>query len=240
MSSFARSNRSKKQPREKGYPVSAPPPPFHSHVYCFPQEKRGKNKKDFVLFMLILASQSPSRARLLTQLGIPFQAVPSLIDETPLPKEKPLDYIKRISQEKAYSVASSHPERFILAADTIVALGTRILMKAKDEEEARAQLALISGRRHRSCTALCLVLPNGQCRARIAITHVAFKALDAQEIDLYIASNQWRNVAVYQSEGRAAQFIRFMRGQPSTLMGLPLFDTYQMLRPYGLVPPIHG
>lgn len=186
--------------------------------------------------MLILASQSPSRARLLTQLGIAFQVAPAAIDETPLPKEKSLDYIKRIALEKARFVASSYPEQFILAADTIVVLGTRILRKAENEAEARAQLALISGRRHRSCTALALVFPNGNSRVRICTTHVAFKVLEAKEIDSYIASRQWCNVAVYQSEGIAGQFIRFMRGQPSTVMGLPLFDTYQMLRPHGLVP----
>ena len=190
--------------------------------------------------MLILASQSPSRARLLTQLGVPFDVFPSFIDETPLPKEKPLEYVQRIAQEKARSVASRHPERFVLAADTIVALGTRILRKAESEEEARDQLSLISGRRHRSCTALSFIVPNGKCHVRLCMTHVAFKALDIQEIDSYIASKEWCNVVVYKSEGRAGQFIRFLRGQPSTLMGLPLFDTYQMLRPYGLVPTVHG
>ena len=190
--------------------------------------------------MLILASSSPSRARLLTQMGVLFQSIPSSIDETPFPREKPLDYIKRMAQEKANFVTSHHPEHFVLAADTIVALGTRILRKAESAEEARAQLSLISGKRHKSCTALTLVFPyKEKTVTRICTTHVAFKSLDAQEIDFYIASQQWRNVAVYQSEGIAGQFIRFMRGHPSTLMGLPLFDTYQMLRPHGLFLPFH-
>lgn len=183
-----------------------------------------------ILALFILASQSPSRKGLLSQLISPFAVHPSHIDETPLSREKPEDYVMRIAKEKGLTVARAHPDCVILSADTTVAVGRRLLGKATSEEESHAQMTLLSGRRHRVYTSVCLLLPGGRCSQRTAVTHVCFKKLSPQEISQFVQSREWENVAVYRHEGFAARFIRSMRGLPSTIAGLPLYDTYQLLK----------
>lgn len=197
-------------------------------------DKREKNLKALST-MLVLASQSPSRYRLLTQLGVPFVVDAADIDETPLRGELPKWYVQRVSTDKARAVAERHAEAFILAADTIVTMGTRIFRKAESAQEASSQLHALSGRRHRIYTHLCLRTPHGQFYQKLCVTHVAFKVLEEKEIQAFVASEQWRGVAVYEHEGFAARFIQWMRGLPSTIKGLPLFDTYQILRGHGLM-----
>ncbi len=186
---------------------------------------------------LILASASPSRHALLTRLGVSFRTSPAHLDETPHPRERPSAYGMRISLEKACAVAKDQSDAFVLAADTFVALGARILRKAEDAGEARLQMRLLSGRRHRVYTAIALWTPEGSILQRLAMTHVSFKALDSNEIDLFVRSGEWENVAVYRHEGVAGRFIRHLSGLTSTISGLPLFETSQLLKGVGLLRP---
>jgi len=185
--------------------------------------------------MLILASQSPARSLLLTRMGIPFQVHPADIDETPIKNERPTAYVTRVAREKAEKVSLHFPEAPILAADTIVAVGARILRKAENEHEASHQISLLSGRRHRVYTALALRLPSGAYYTRISMTHVAVKVLEVHEKQHFINSQEWRHVAVYRIDGVMALYIRMIRGLTSTVQGLPIWDTYALLKSHGLV-----
>ena len=143
---------------------------------------------------LILASASPRRLDLLARIGVtPDAVVPAEIDETPHPGELPARYAARMSAAKAAAVAE--PGALTLGADTVVAVGRRILPKAEDEAEARAALALMSGRRHRVHSAVTLIDAEGRARHRLSTTIVIFKRLSAEELDAYIASDEWRGKA---------------------------------------------
>lgn len=189
--------------------------------------------------MLVLASKSCARNELLRQLGVSFCVEPSDIDETPKIREKPENYVMRIAAEKAKDIFEKHLANFkvkpILAADTIVSVGTRILRKAKDANEVRSQMKLLSGRRHRVYTGLALYLPTGILKQRLCTTHVTFKRLKQSEIEYFVDSMEWKDVAVYRYDKIVARFISYMRGLPSTIAGLPLFDTYQLLHGCGLM-----
>lgn len=180
---------------------------------------------------LVLASASPRRLDLLAQIGIVPGAVdPADTDETPLPRELPVDHAKRLAAAKATAVAARHPGCFVLAADTVVACGRRILPKAEQEDEARACLALLSGRRHRVIGGVCLVTPAGKSVIRAITTAVAFKRLAAEEIAFYLASGEWRGKAGgYAIQGFAAVFARQITGSYSNVVGLPLHETYGLL-----------
>ena len=140
----------------------------------------------------------------------------------------------RMAREKAEKVSEQFSDQPILAADTIVAVGTRILRKAESEQEVYDQLRLISGRRHRVYTALALRMPSGAYYTRLCVTHVAVKILEPQEIAFFIQSGEWRNVAVYRIEGIMGMYIRMIRGLSSTVQGLPLWDVYTLLKGHGL------
>ncbi len=180
---------------------------------------------------LILASASPRRRQLLEQVHLAPTAVhPAAIDETPRKKELPRQYAERLAREKLAAVAGRYAEAFVLAADTVVAAGRRILPKAEDADTARACLALLSSRRHRVTTALALRRPDGVVRMRLVETRVAFKRLSEEEIALYLASGEWRGKAGgYAIQGLAAAFVRQVIGSYSNVVGLPLFETVQML-----------
>jgi len=180
---------------------------------------------------LVLASASPRRLDLLAQIGIVPAAVdPADIDETPLPRELPVDHAKRLAVAKAAAVAAHHPGCFVLAADTVVACGRRILPKAESEAEARACLSLLSGRRHRVIGGVCLVTPGGKSVVRAITTAVAFKRLAAEEIAFYLDSDEWRGKAGgYAIQGFAAVFARQITGSYSNVVGLPLHETYGLL-----------
>lgn len=184
---------------------------------------------------LILASASPRRVQLLSMLGItPESIIPADIDETPFPAEKPLDYVIRIARGKAEKVAENHTGRPILSADTVVAVGRRILPKAEDEQTARACLALMSGRRHRVLTSVCVVTPQGTYYQKTASTTVRMAPLTATMTEAYIASGEWEGKAGgYAIQGLAASFIPYIAGSHSTVVGLPLYETAQLLKRLG-------
>ena len=184
---------------------------------------------------LILASASPRRLDLLRQIGIePDAVVPADIDETPLKAETPDKHALRLAVEKVRAVASGHPGAFVLAADTVVGCGRRILPKAEDEATARRCLALISGRRHRVLGGVALISPDGRMQTRLVESAVTFKRLSAEETDAYIGSGEWHGKAGgYAIQGRAASYIRFMSGSYSNVVGLSLYDVHQLLAGYG-------
>jgi septum formation protein len=182
---------------------------------------------------LILASQSPRRLELLARLGVvPDAVVPADLDETPLPGELPAPYARRIAAAKAAAVAG--PGALTLAADTVVAVGRRILPKAESEAEARACLELLSGRRHRVHCAISLIDAEGKARHRLVTSIVAFKRLAREEIDAYLASGEWQGKAGgYAIQGRAEALVRYLSGSYSGVMGLALYETRILLRAAG-------
>lgn len=184
---------------------------------------------------LILASASPRRFDLLAQIGVSVTAVdPADLDETPLPRELPGPYAARLARAKVETVAARHPGCFVLAADTVVACGRRILPKAEDEATARRCLALLSGRRHRVLGGLCVIAPNGRVVERLVTSIVSVKRLTEGEIRDYLASGEWRGKAGgYAIQGRAAIFVRALSGSYSNVVGLPLFETHALLSGLG-------
>ena len=182
---------------------------------------------------LILASASPRRRELIARLGLTPDAIaPADIDETPAKGELPRDYAKRMAREKAEAAASD--DGFVLAGDTVVAAGRRILPKAEDEATARDCLALLSGRRHRVLSAIALRAPDGTLRERLSETIVMFKRLSAEEIDAYIASGEWDGKAGgYAIQGLAEGLISRIQGSHSAVVGLPLYETRALLKAAG-------
>jgi len=178
---------------------------------------------------LILASASPRRVDLLAQIGVvPDAIVLAEIDETPLKGELPIPYARRIAAAKAAAVAEAGA--LVLAADTVVAAGRRILPKAESEEEARAALSLLSGRRHRVHSAVTLVDAEGHARHRLATSIVAFKPLSEEELAAYLASREWQGKAGgYAIQGRAEALIRRLSGSWSNVVGLPLYEARTLL-----------
>ncbi len=187
---------------------------------------------------LVLASASPRRLDLLRQIGIEPDAIaPADIDETPLPGELPAPHVVRLAEAKARAVAARHPGAFILAADTVVACGRRILPKAEDEATARGCLELLSGRRHRVYGGVALIAPDGRIAIRRIESRVAMKRLAADEIAAYLKSGEWRGKAGgYAIQGRAAAFVSWLSGSYSNVVGLPLFEVAQLLASRGFYP----
>lgn len=186
---------------------------------------------------LVLASASPRRLALLAQIGLtPDRVVSAEIDETALPREQPRAHAMRLAHAKAAAVAA--PGCFVLAADTVVSAGRRILPKAETEAEARACLLLLSGRRHRVGTAIVLRSPDGRCTERLVESVVGFARLTPAQVRAYLDSGEWQGKAGgYAIQGRAASFIRFLSGSYSNVVGLPLFETAQLLRGFGWAVP---
>jgi septum formation protein len=184
---------------------------------------------------LILASASLRRVELLRQIGIvPEHIIPANIDETPLKSELPRRLVTRLASVKASSVASGYAGNYILAADTVVACGRRIIPKAKTIEEARTFLSILSGRRHRVFSGITIISPEGKARQRVVETIVTFKRLSVMELDFYLASDEWRDKAgAYAIQGMAATFVRSLNGSYSNVVGLPLFETSQLLSGLG-------
>jgi len=180
---------------------------------------------------LVLASASPRRLELLRQVGIePDEVEPAGIDESPKKNELPPALVMRLAEAKARAIQSRHPDAFVLAADTVVACGRRILPKAETEAAARACLLLLSGRRHRVYTGLALGTPDGAINLRRVMSQVAFKRLSNAEIDAYLATGEWRGKAGgYAIQGRAAALVRWISGSYSNIVGLPLYETVQLL-----------
>jgi len=181
---------------------------------------------------LVLASASPRRLDLLRQVGLePSVVDPAGIDESPRPRELPRHYALRMAKAKLSAVAGRHPGALVLAADSVVACGRRILPKAETEQTARLCLGLLSGRRHRVLGAIALARPDGALRTRLIETVVRFKRLEAGEVEDYLASGEWRGKAGgYAIQGRAARFVSFLSGSYSNVVGLPLFETVALVK----------
>ena len=184
---------------------------------------------------LVLASASPRRADLLRQIGIvPDVIAPADVDERPVAKERPADYARRLAEAKADQIAPQHEGSFVLAADTVVALGRRSLPKPVDAVAARRSLALLSGRRHRVLGAVVLVAPDGRRARRLVTTAVRFKRLEPNEIEAYLDSGEWQDKAGgYGIQGRAAAFVPAINGSYSNVVGLPLAETAALLHGLG-------
>lgn len=182
---------------------------------------------------LILGSASPRRRELLDRLGLTPDEIRSAdIDETPLKGERPRDYARRMAREKAMAVDCAGP--FILAGDTVVAAGLRILPKAEDEATAKHCLTLLSGRRHRVFSAIALRYPDGSLKERLSETVVRFKPLAEDEIAAYLAGGEWHGKAGgYAIQGAAEGLIAWISGSHSGVVGLPLFETRALLKSAG-------
>jgi septum formation protein len=185
---------------------------------------------------LVLASASPRRLDLLRQIDYPPDIVdPAELDETPGPDETPPRHAERLAVEKARAVALRHPGAWVLGADTVVACGRRILPKAEDEDTARRCLKLLSGRRHRVHGGVALIGPDGALATRRVQSVVVFKRLTEIEIAWYLAAGEWHGKAGgYAIQGLAARFVREIGGSYSNVVGLPLFETAQLLAGRGV------
>ncbi len=190
---------------------------------------------------LVLASASPRRLALLERAGlVPDLLNPADVDETPHKRETPRALSLRLAREKAERaygmpmVRRLLPNAFVLAADTVVGLGRRILPKAESAEEARDCLSLLSGRSHWVYSTVCLMAPGKKLSARCVETKVRFKRLSREDVDTYILSDEWRGKAgAYAIQGRAEAFVRMLTGSHSGVVGLPLYETVHLLEGAG-------
>ncbi len=159
---------------------------------------------------------------------------PADIDETPGQAEAPRAYALRMAKAKLAAVVARHPGRLVLAADSVVAVGRRILPKAESEADVRHCLALMSGRRHKVLGGIAVGFPDGKVRTRLVETVVRFRRLQAADIEAYVAGGEWKGKAGgYAIQGHAATFISFIAGSYSNVVGLPLFETVQLLKAAG-------
>lgn len=188
------------------------------------------NEKNF-----ILASGSPQRKALLNQIGMmPKAIVPADIDESEKKSEKPFAYVKRMAIQKALHVAKLHPHEVVLGADTIVAVGTRILHKSKSDDDQRKVMHLLSGKAHRVISAVCVVDAQGNFNVKVNVTRVLMKSLSQQEIDDYVASHEWVGCCGYKIEGKLAAYVKKIVGSYSGVVGLPLYETRNLLIGVGI------
>ncbi|MCX7347509.1 MAG: Maf family nucleotide pyrophosphatase [Alphaproteobacteria bacterium] len=196
---------------------------------------------------LVLASASPRRLQLLERVGlVPDLLNPADVDETPRKRETPRAHSIRLAGEKATvaldmpQVRALGPNIFLLAADTVVGLGRRIIPKAETEDEARDCLSLLSGRSHWVYSTVVLVAPGRRTSRRCVETKVRFKRLSREDIDSYIASGEWRGKdGAYAIQGRAEAFVRMLTGSHSAVIGLPLYETVHLLEGAGY-PVFHS
>jgi septum formation protein len=196
--------------------------------------------------MLVLASGSPRRLQLLQQLGIePVAVVPAEIDETPMRGEKARILSLRLATQKvevaarAVWIDQNLKSAFVIAADTVVAVGSRILPKAELAEEAEQCLRLLSGRGHKVFTSVAVMTPKGGLRSRVVESRVRFKRLSREDLDAYLASGDWRNKAGgYAIQGYAGSFVLKLSGSYSAIVGLPLYETAALLIGEGF--PVHA
>ena len=186
--------------------------------------------KDF-----ILASGSPQRRALLHQIGFdPKKIAPADIDEHVLKDEKPLPYIRRIARAKATAVAKNFPYENILSADTIIVVGQRIIQKSPDDKAQTEVMKLLSGRTHRVITSVCLIDKQGKISQKTVTTKIIMKHLTKKELTDYILSGEWHGVAGYKIEGMLAGFVKKIIGSYTSVVGLPLYETKNMLNGAGV------
>lgn len=205
-----------------------------------------RTREDGVLPKVVLASASPRRLALLQQIGIePAALIPADIDETPAKAELPRVLAARLAlakAEAAVAILAKRPElspAFTIAADTVVAVGRRILPKCVTEEDAETCLRLLSGRAHRVFTGVTIVTPGGRRRSKLVETRVRFKRLSSQDIGAYLSSDEWRGKAGgYAIQGVAEALVVKLIGSRSSVVGLPLYETSALLAGEGF--PIHS
>ncbi|MEM8833904.1 MAG: nucleoside triphosphate pyrophosphatase [Pseudomonadota bacterium] len=190
---------------------------------------------------LILASASPRRRELLQNIGIvPDEIIAADIDETPKPKEQAKELCQRLAESKAKKIRETHTDCFILAADTVVVRGQKILGKPENEGEAREFLKLLSARRHHVISGMALINPDGKCISRVVDTMVQFKTLTPSIIDYYIKTGEWEGKAGgYGIQDFAATFVKNMQGSHSNVVGLSLYDTIKILQSGGYLATDH-
>ncbi len=182
--------------------------------------------KDF-----ILASGSPQRIALLRQIAYePKKIVPADICEDCLPHEDPLPYVRRMALEKAQKVAQDNPNENVLACDTIVTVGKRVLHKSKNAEEQTGVMNLLSGKTHRVISAVCLINKHGKISQKTVSSKVSMKTLTPDEIKSYVASNEWQGVCGYRIDGTLAGYVSRILGSYSGIIGLPLYETLNLLK----------
>lgn len=182
---------------------------------------------------LILASASPRRAELLSQIGVNHRACPADIDETPLAGESPEHYVERLAREKALAVAAGHPDNLVLGSDTTVVLAGEILAKPESDDHASSMLSRLSGQTHQVMTAVALAR-GSDCQSRVSISEVTFRTLDEPEIRAYVASGEPMDKAGgYGIQGRGGIFVRELKGSYSAVVGLPLQETAELLAQAG-------
>jgi septum formation protein len=185
--------------------------------------------------MIVLASQSPRRAELLEQIGIPYRAVPADIDESPLPGESPDVFVERIARAKALAVRLQYPDDVVLGSDTAVVLGGRTLGKPTDRDDGIAMLQALSGRTHEVLTGVAVV--GDQAHYALSHSRVRFRDLGLDEIHAYWETGEPADKAgSYAIQGRAAAFVAHIQGSYSGIMGLPLFETVKLLAQLGIRP----
>jgi septum formation protein len=189
--------------------------------------------------MLVLASASPRRLELLRQIGLaPDHVEATDIDESPRADETPRRLALRLALAKLDAAAARHPEAFILAADTVVAVGRRLLGKPESEADAARMLGLLSGRAHQVLTGVALRAPSGRTASRLSETRVRFKRLTPAEIQAYLASGEWSGKAGgYGVQGRAGAFVAALSGSYTGVVGLPLYETRALLDGLGFRAP---
>ena len=180
---------------------------------------------------LVLASASPRSLELLRQVGIePDRVDPADIDETPLRDETPRRLVARLASGKAQAVAARHPAAHVLAADTIVAVGRRILGKPEDEADARRMLTLLSGRPHKVLTGVAVIAPDGRTASRVVESRITFKRITDRELDAFIAGGDWTDASGgYKIHRLAGAFVTDISGSYTSVVGLPLYETLNLL-----------
>jgi septum formation protein len=180
---------------------------------------------------LVLASASPRRLELLRQVGLePDRVAPADIDESQLPDETPRRMALRLARGKAHAAADHAPGCFVLAADTVVALGRRVMGKPSDEAQAGRWLTLLSGRAHQVLTGVAVIAPDGRIASRLAESRLKFKRLTPAEIEAYLAGGDWRGKAgAYGVQGPAGAFVTNLHGSYTAVVGLPLYETLALL-----------
>ena len=184
---------------------------------------------------IVLASQSPRRVELCNKIGIiPEHICPADIDETPHPSEKPADYARRMAVTKARTIASDFPRHVIIAADTVVCCGRRILDKTENAADAHHCLVTLSGRTHQVLGGVCVISPDGQADVRLSKSVVKMKRLSKLETEAYIAGGEWQGKAGgYAIQGQAEQFIRSIQGSYANIVGLDVYMLSAMLAAIG-------
>ncbi|MBY0500957.1 MAG: Maf family protein [Alphaproteobacteria bacterium] len=183
----------------------------------------------------VLASSSPRRRELLASIGlIPDHILSPEVDETPLKGERIREYVKRIAILKARAAHSQISDAYVIAADTAVEVGGKILLKARDQEEAQAILSRLSGRRHKVYTAVCGLSPLGKEACRIVLTRLTLKRLEKEELEDYLLAGEWKGKSgAFSIQGIGAKWVKFISGSYTNVVGLPLYETDCLLRGLG-------